>query len=252
MKKDNLLMVRRVFGVLLSVSVLLSGICLIAGCLTIWFSKDGEYTRTLVIETLGTVAAPICVCIALAVIGFVLEWVYPAEKSRKPGKNSAALLARLTETRDLSKGDSEAIIKERKKRRNRAVVSFVLLCITGSVFLSYALIPSNFDAEINSSVLAAVRILIPCLAIPFGYAVYAAYSNEKSLLREIELIKKLPASEKKEKSDPDDDNGNAVLAVRMLVLLVAASILVYGFVSGGTADVLTKAVNICTECIGLG
>lgn len=245
-------MLRRVFGAILSVFVLLSGICLIAGCLTIWFSKEGEYTRPLVIETIRTVAAPICVCIALTIVGFVLEWVFPAEKKLKTEKNSAALLARLTETRDLSKGDSEAIIKERKKRKNRAVVSLVLLCVTASVFLCYALVPSNFEADINSSVIAAVRILIPCLAIPFGYAVYAAYSNEKSLLREIELIKKLPASDKKEKSDPADDNGNAVLAVRMLVLLVAASILIYGFVSGGTADVLTKAVNICTECIGLG
>ncbi|MBQ8580085.1 MAG: thioredoxin [Oscillospiraceae bacterium] len=26
----------------------------------------------------------------------------------------------------------------------------------------------------------------------------------------------------------------------------------YGAAAGGTADVLTKAVNICTECVGLG
>lgn len=245
-------MFRRVFGVVLSASVLLAGLCLIAGCLTIWFSKEGEYTRPLVTEILGSVAIPICVCIALTVIGFVLEWVLPAEKKRNTAKNSASVLARLTETRDLSKGDSEEIMKERKKRNNRAAVSFILLCVTGSVFLCYALVPSNFDADINSSMLAAIRVLIPCLAIPFGYAVYAAYSNEKSLLREIELFKKLPASDKKEKSDPADENNNSVLAVRMVILVFAAGILVYGFISGGTADVLTKAVNICTECIGLG
>lgn len=36
------------------------------------------------------------------------------------------------------------------------------------------------------------------------------------------------------------------------VLCVALVCLVYGFFAGGTADVLTKAVNICTECVGLG
>ena len=37
-----------------------------------------------------------------------------------------------------------------------------------------------------------------------------------------------------------------VLGLALLVFLV------YGLVSGGTADVLAKAANICSECIGLG
>ena len=35
-------------------------------------------------------------------------------------------------------------------------------------------------------------------------------------------------------------------------ILVALGMLLYGLFSGGAADVLTKAVNICSECIGLG
>ena len=37
-----------------------------------------------------------------------------------------------------------------------------------------------------------------------------------------------------------------------MILAVAVSILIYGYMNGGTADVLTKAINICTECVGLG
>ncbi|MBQ8683609.1 MAG: thioredoxin [Clostridia bacterium] len=40
--------------------------------------------------------------------------------------------------------------------------------------------------------------------------------------------------------------------MRYGVLAVGLALLVYGFATGGIADVLTKAVNICTECIGLG
>lgn len=44
--------------------------------------------------------------------------------------------------------------------------------------------------------------------------------------------------------------------IKTIVLwaLIAAGValIVYGAVQGGTADVLTKAKNICTECIGLG
>ena len=36
------------------------------------------------------------------------------------------------------------------------------------------------------------------------------------------------------------------------ILAAAVLLLIWGFVSGGAADVLTKAINICTECIGLG
>lgn len=43
-----------------------------------------------------------------------------------------------------------------------------------------------------------------------------------------------------------------VLILQYSVLGAALVCLVYGFIAGGTADVLTKAVNICTECVGLG
>ena len=40
--------------------------------------------------------------------------------------------------------------------------------------------------------------------------------------------------------------------VRFALLFIGVGILIYGYFAGGTADVLTKAINICTECIGLG
>jgi len=40
--------------------------------------------------------------------------------------------------------------------------------------------------------------------------------------------------------------------LRLTLLAAGALLLLAGLLSGGTADVLTKAVNICSECIGLG
>ena len=40
--------------------------------------------------------------------------------------------------------------------------------------------------------------------------------------------------------------------IQICILGLAAIILLCGAIFGGYADVLTKAVNICTECIGLG
>ena len=40
--------------------------------------------------------------------------------------------------------------------------------------------------------------------------------------------------------------------LRLVLGIVLLSFLIYGLFSGGTADVLAKAANICSECIGLG
>lgn len=41
-------------------------------------------------------------------------------------------------------------------------------------------------------------------------------------------------------------------ALRAALLALAAALIVAGVLNGGLRDVLYKAKNICTECIGLG
>ena len=53
--------------------------------------------------------------------------------------------------------------------------------------------------------------------------------------------KKQPKSHKK-----------AIIAARISVLAVAVVLIVWGLINGGAEDVLSKAIAICTECIGLG
>jgi len=40
--------------------------------------------------------------------------------------------------------------------------------------------------------------------------------------------------------------------IRMLLYAAAAVLIVLGVMRGEAQDVLIKAINICTECIGLG
>ena len=46
--------------------------------------------------------------------------------------------------------------------------------------------------------------------------------------------------------------GRALLALRIALCAAAVVLIVLGVMNGGLWDVLVKAVNICTECIGLG
>lgn len=43
-----------------------------------------------------------------------------------------------------------------------------------------------------------------------------------------------------------------VYSTRLVVFCAAIAFVVVGVLKGGMGDVLMKAINICTECIGLG
>lgn len=51
---------------------------------------------------------------------------------------------------------------------------------------------------------------------------------------------------------PREQGGKTVLAARIAILCLGVLFIVLGVMNGGSRDVLIKAINICTECIGLG
>ena len=67
-----------------------------------------------------------------------------------------------------------------------------------------------------------------------------------------------PGDTKKRKTRSSDyspapaEGRHKLLYLRLALLAVGIGLFTYGFLAGGTADVMTKAVNICTECVGLG
>lgn len=51
---------------------------------------------------------------------------------------------------------------------------------------------------------------------------------------------------------PEKANRIMLILTRASIAIVAVSFIIAGIVNGGANDVLLKAINICTECIGLG
>ena len=51
---------------------------------------------------------------------------------------------------------------------------------------------------------------------------------------------------------PREQNVKAILIARIAILCLGVLFIVLGVMNGGSRDVLIKAINICTECIGLG
>lgn len=255
MTNKNILLARRIYNILHCISIIVAGICLMAGCLSIYSFGDGAYSRQVVTETFSKIAVPVYLCLALTIISFIWDFIVPS-KAKKENKNIPYehILNRLNLKKDLNTCDEtilNTIYKERKSRKIHSVIRTIIICISGIIFLCYALNDKNYGTDINASVIKAMWILIPCLIIPFAYSVFTAFHNENSIKKEIELIKKAPAKEDAEEIEVKN-NDKAVTIIRFSLLFVGVGILLYGYFTGGTADVLTKAINICTECIGLG
>ena len=132
------------------------------------------------------------------------------------------------------------------------IIRTVVLVVCSAIFLLYALNSANFhQSEINSSMINAMKVLVPCSFVAFAYGLYVSVHNERSIQKEIELAKQLPAIESV-LEDEIVSTEKHVTPYRNAILAAAIILIVYGFLNGGTIDVLAKAINICTECIGLG
>lgn len=242
------------YSIGLSAMLILSGICLMVACVGIYLSGDQPFSRESVAAAFSPIAVPVLATLALVIIGFGLDLFLPksAKKATSVAQYSMTL-HRLQAKADLQQADEAtktAICAERAGRQRHQLITAALLVIGSVVFLIYALQAGSFHkSEINDSVIKATAVLLPCMAVPFGYGIFAAFRARSSIKKEIELLKSLPKVTSVEDAQQTD---RAVNIVRIVLLGIGIALLLYGLFSGGTADVLTKAINICTECVGLG
>lgn len=258
-----------IYGIILSISIIAAGICLIAGCVSIYNLGNKPFSRERVADTFSGISVPVYICLFLTIAGFVLDFIYSRTDSNiigrfKPYKSMLTSMYAKKDLDVLSKEEHDSLLSLCKSRNMHCIIRTALIVVSSVIFLVYALNSRNYDlTDINGSMIKAVYVLMPCLAVTFGYSVFTIYYNEKSMLREFDILKKLPAvSGGKRASDgkntPDVKNVPGVssasrrLLIRYALLTVCIVLIVYGILTGGIAAVLTKAANICTECIGLG
>ena len=77
---------------------------------------------------------------------------------------------------------------------------------------------------------------------------------EFSARKSINLIKEIIKSEGKSKYNYKVNNieEKIIMVARLAILVISISFIIIGAINGQTGSVLEKAINICTECIGLG
>ena len=94
---------RRIYGLALSAILILTGICLMVQCCRIYYTGDGTFSPEIVAAHFSPIAIPVYLCLAMVVLGFVLEAGLPAGKGRKAvDKNYELILEKLHGKTDLS------------------------------------------------------------------------------------------------------------------------------------------------------
>ncbi len=216
------------------------------------------YTRQIVAESFAKIAIPVYACLILVIGGMVLKLVLPTEKPRlKPEKNLPLILQRLQEKTDLASCDEnlrKAVAQERKLRRELSSLSAISLCMAFLLVLCYVCDANNWGSNSTPSMVSAVSVMFATLAIPFAVTIYTLYRSRKSMTKEIELMRQAAAQAPKavEKAEIKARSSKPVNIARIVILAAAVVLVVLGACNEGTKDILTKAVNICTECVGLG
>ena len=251
MTQESARRLRRINGLILSAALVAAGICLMAQCLAIYRSGDQPFSREAVAAHFSPIAFPVYLCLALTLGGFLLELFLPdSRQKRKNHRQEHMLLERLQAKKDLS-GCSEniraEILAQQKCRRNLNLLSALVFTLCSAGFLCYGMNPANFhQTEINASMIRAMWVLAPCSIAALAWGLWAEGRKARSVAVEIDLWKQAPAG------SVSMENKDRAGMIRWIILLAALALLILGACTGGTQDVLTKAVNICTECVGLG
>ena len=254
MHSERLKWIHKAYFIVITAAIAVAAVCLMAACVGIYRSGDAPFSREAVAVAFGTISLPVYLCLGLIILGFVLDLCLPKVSTKQKTVVQYSMIRKaLLEKADLGQCDETlrlAIAAQQKSRLVHRAITVGLLLTGSIVFLCYALKGGSFhQSEINNSMIQAMYVLLPCMAVPFFYGVFAAFHARKSILKEIELLKQAP---KAPPVAPVNSQEKSVAILRYALLAVGVVILIYGLISGGTADVLTKAINICTECVGLG
>ena len=276
-----------VYGIVLSVLILAVGVWFALAALSIYRSGvSSPYTPESIAAHFAPMAPLVYVTLAGILGGVILAWVLPrrdlvvegpeddpldviVERYRRghycPMKDPAVTLRQMLSRVDeeaLSPACREALKKERRLRRVVAVVAAGLASVALLPALAFCGDRSHFSIEnLSADIKAAALVVIPCALVALGLLVAATLLRRASVLRETATVKAAIAeskgkaiSLKKRAADRPSflADPRILWGVRGLILAVGLLFILLGISNGGMADVLGKAIRICTECIGLG
>ena len=277
MSKEAQKRLHLIYEIALSVFSCVLAILCIMICYNIYKSKpSNQFTREVVYEGFMKIAVLVFIFIAMVVGGVIINIIYPKEKKKLKGttKERATLynLSKKLKAVDVSVADKVEI---------QRIIRFSMICISvillvGASVVAPIKVINGYDIDahnINGQIIKGCFTILTYFSVPLLYLIATALVCKYSVRKELGLIKEAFKNQADAQDKPEgpftkltnDLNEFAKaaaqpkkwhkifsLCVSCTIGIVAVAFIIIGITNGDVAGVLTKAVNICTECIGMG
>ena len=281
MSKEKTKVLHLVYGIVLSILLIVTAVMCVVLCYKIYKTGPSPFTRETVSKSFAKVSILVYSLIALVIGGGVISVVYPLEKERvKASVKDSITLHKLLEKlpKTISSEGAKKIEKQRIIRFSMVIISCILLvfAIIGASIQSV----KGYDAgseNVNDQMLKACLTILGYFAAPLLYLIVTVFVCKYSVKKELVVVKNELQNKKDDKqNDKNNELGPitklttdlasnvkkiaepkkwhkiASLCISIAIFVTALIFIIVGITNGGMKDVATKAINICTECIGMG
>lgn len=256
MNKSNKL--DKIFLLVTSFQTIILGIVFIIQILRIYYGNDAIFTKEICAQYILEIL-PVIILWILVIIGAFIYFNITNFKYKNVSKISNVTkftnLERVCPVID-DKDLNDKLLKLKKKNIIAGIIVIVVTVISSVMGLCYLLNIKHFDptGDLSFQATNMALHLMPWVVISFGsfigYSFYKEYNAGIgcNILREViknngKVIKKEIESKKKQ----------LIMKISQIsILCIAVVFIIIGISNGGAEDTLQKAINICTECIGLG
>ena len=267
-----------IYGIVLSLLLVACGICFMVACVDIYKSGPNPFNPESISSHFKSICVPVYITLGLLILGIPLNLLLPCEEVRKkPQISKKQTLLGLYSRFDYTRANEESLHKLNKFRFTRwtlYTINVVLLVCGTILSLVYALNIENFQAIssegvslINNSIIAGSLVVLRYLLIPLVFSIALIFVDKALVSRELDTLK---ATIKEDKAIlPKDAPSNLtiiekitskltkhkkaiLLAIRIILVVSAVTLIIVGIANGGMYTVLQKANKLCQECIGLG
>ena len=188
--------------------------------------------------------APVAAVYAVVVIAAV---ALQASQKEKAAPVTAQNRLRLRKRR-VAELPPHALYEEKLRRNTWIATAAVLLGCAGMAGL-FLFNGANFVSWELEGVMGQMLLHVaPWTAVGLIAVYIAIVACDRSCARECEALRDAPATP----PAPMQEKPFPAAVLRADLFAVAIVFIVLGVMNGGLYDVLVKAINICTECIGLG
>ena len=257
MSQEKAKKIHLIYGCIAALLIVALAIGFMLSFWDIYQSGDRPYTRASIGEKLQLLSILIYVTIGMIIGGALLNVVIPLDRPKtKAIRDELVIMQKIASKAGTPNAEEKAAIE--KQHHNRWLCTVLTAGVFGGLVARpgfYLLDCANFPGtDPTSEITAAALMVLPVAVIGLCACYVCSLLVSKSILKETEIYKQIIASGNKVSPTPAPNTDKPVLlkTIRFIILAVALVFIVVGILNGSAEDVLTKAIKICTECIGLG